>query len=98
MTTTQDNVVVTSRVRLARNYHDLPFSNTDHLAQAKTCVARAMDALTSGKEAPYRLNMLSTMGVRRQMALVEKHLISRDLLQNTQAGADRKSTRLNSSH
>ncbi|NLV59923.1 MAG: protein arginine kinase [Clostridiales bacterium] len=98
----QNGIVVTSRVRLARNYHDLPFSNLENPDNAQTCINRAKLAFegrvsaatvpqnpVSPSQSPeaYTLYTLKTMNSTSRMALVEQHLISRDLLQNSQIGA-----------
>ena len=38
-------IVVSSRVRLARNYHDLPFSNEGNPENAELCISRARQGL-----------------------------------------------------
>ena len=88
MSTLQNEIVVSSRVRLARNYHDLPFSHTAHPDNAQLCVDRAQEAL-SDRAAPgqYRLNQLRDMSANRKVAMIEQHLISRDLLRNGSHGA-----------
>ena len=42
-----NKIVVSSRVRLARNYEDLPFRNKMTPAQSEDCVQRTLDALRS---------------------------------------------------
>ncbi|MDD3411878.1 MAG: ATP--guanido phosphotransferase, partial [Eubacteriales bacterium] len=81
-------IVVSSRVRLARNYHDLPFSNLNNPANAQLCIDRARQALASDQpENRYTLYMLREMPKTEQSALMEQHLISRDLLQCSDVGA-----------
>ena len=81
-------IVVSSRVRLARNYHDLPFSNLNNPANAQLCIARAKQALDSVDPTErYRLCMLREMSKVEQCALMESHLVSRDLLQHSDVGA-----------
>ncbi len=82
------DIVVTSRVRLARNYFDLPFSTMEHPDNAKVCIDRAREAFEDGsQDHAYRLNTLRDMHVAQRMALVERHLISRDLLLSSDVGA-----------
>lgn len=83
------DIVVSSRVRLARNYHDLPFNNLNNAGNAETCVTRALSAFSQAEnpEEGYTLHTLRNMGTVKRMALVEQHLISKDLLQNSQVGA-----------
>lgn len=102
MSDMQNGIVVSSRVRLARNYHDLPFSNQDRPENAQACITRAKQAFesrisesvdpqasqASGQDPDaYTLYTLRLMNATNRMALVEQHLISRDLLQNAQIGA-----------
>ena len=42
-------IVVSSRVRLARNYEDLPFRNKISREQSEDCVQRTLDALEKGE-------------------------------------------------
>ena len=44
------NVVVSSRVRLARNYFDLPFLNWNRPENARLCIERAQAAPCGGEE------------------------------------------------
>lgn len=87
MSETTNGVVVSGRIRLARNYHDLPFSSAEHPENAEICVGRACDALHTGTEDVYSLFLLKDMPNTSRMALMEQHLISRDLLQNSGVGA-----------
>ncbi len=89
MTDKDLDVVVSSRIRLARNYEDLPFSTIQSDAIAEMCVDRAVNAL---KEEPqstnaYALYKMADLAMRERLALVESHLISRDLIKNSQTGA-----------
>ena len=77
-------VVISGRVRLARNYHDLPFPNRGGENDAELCLTRAQSALEDGRYAAYRMRELTPQS---RMELVEDHLISRDLSQNSEGGA-----------
>jgi len=79
-------VIISGRVRLARNYFDLPFSVQKKPENALSCVCRACDAL-SPLEQPYTLYQLNAMTPIERQMLVEQHLISRDLLKNPESGA-----------
>lgn len=81
-----ENVVVSGRVRLARNYQDLPFSCTEQPDKAQLCIERACQALEEAPDA-YRLYRLSQMAEPERRKLMEEHLISRDLLLHPQTGA-----------
>jgi protein arginine kinase len=81
-------IVVSCRVRLARNYFDLPFSNLCRPANASLCVERAQKALAGGTDdARYTLFQLRDMNKMDQLSLMEQHLISRDLLNHSEVSA-----------
>ncbi len=86
MMQTPQSVIVSGRVRLARNYHDIPFSTQKNPENALLCVARARDGLTK-LEREFELYQLNAMPQIERTKLVEKHLISRDLLKNADSGA-----------
>lgn len=88
MSEANNQIVVSSRVRLARNYHDLPFSNLGNTDKAQLCIDRARKALDG--ELPndkFSLYLLREMNKLDQLSLMEQHLISRDLLQHSEIGA-----------
>ncbi|HNW86527.1 MAG TPA: ATP--guanido phosphotransferase [Candidatus Limiplasma sp.] len=81
-------IVVSSRVRLARNYYDLPFSNVGNPDNAQRCIDRATKAMES--ETPngrFSLYLLKNMNKIDQLSLMEQHLVSRDLLLHSDVGA-----------
>lgn len=83
-----NQIVVSSRVRLARNYHDLPFSNLDKPQNAQLCIDRARQALDGAlPQDRFTVYLLREMNKIDQLSLMEKHLISRDLLQHSDVGA-----------
>ncbi|MEG2604883.1 MAG: ATP--guanido phosphotransferase [Clostridia bacterium] len=79
-------VVISGRVRLARNYYDLPFSNLKAPENARLCVERAKQAMETDT-AVYVLYTLREMPKVERTALMERHLISRDLLQSSDVSA-----------
>ena len=79
-------IVVSSRVRLARNYEDLPFGPRISPEQSEQCVQRTLDALRDLKEI-YTFYPLRGMEEGDQKSLVESHLISPDLLKNEKNAA-----------
>jgi len=81
------NVVLSGRIRLARNYADLPFSQPGESKQATVCIQRAVKAMHEMTQDRYILKLLKDMSPTDQLALVEKHLISSDLLKNSLTGA-----------
>lgn len=87
MMLTEKSVLVSGRVRLARNYADLPFARPGKSANSDLCIARAVDAMQEAPGGHYELHLLSETSATDQMALVEQHLISKDLLKNSSAGA-----------
>lgn len=87
MQLTEKNVVVSGRVRLARNYADLPFVRPGADPNARLCIERAVQAMRDAPSGRYALRLLSELSPTDQMALVEQHLISKDLLKNSASGA-----------
>ncbi len=79
-------IVVSSRVRLARNYEDLPFRNKMSPAQSEECVQRTLDALRALPQA-YTFLPLKDMEANEKRALMEAHLISPDLMEHEETGA-----------
>lgn len=76
----QNDVVISSRVRLARNYQDIPFPSMMNDVWAAESVRRTTDAVAAaGDAATYRLVRLADTAVAERQALIEQHLISRDL-------------------
>ena len=77
----QSDIVLSSRVRLARNYADLPFDLASEPEQAETCILRTLSALRqAGLEEQYDLLRLRDMSDVSRRAMEESHLVSRDLL------------------
>ena len=71
-------IVISSRVRLARNYADIPFRPKASEEQGEECIRRTLDALREVPET-YRFVQLRSADALEKMALVESHLISPDL-------------------
>ena len=80
------DIVVSSRVRLARNYADLPFPHKMTAGQGDACVARTLEALRDVPES-YRFIPMKNAGDMEKKALVEGHLISPDLLLKKEGAA-----------
>ena len=73
--------IMSSRVRLARNYPDLPFDLSKQPEQADSLIARTNNAvMLSGIADEYDLIRLGEMTGNQRDVLVESPLISRDLL------------------
>ncbi|MDO4483124.1 MAG: ATP--guanido phosphotransferase [Clostridia bacterium] len=82
------NTVLSSRVRLARNFEDLPFDTADHPDHATMCIARTANALKlSGADRGFEFFRLQDMTQDRMQAMKEHHLISKDLMAHTDAAA-----------
>lgn len=83
--TTQNDIVVSTRVRLARNIKSLPFqsklSSESQLELNKT-VRQALEKANLG-ENKFRFVYLETLNDLEQLALVEKHLISHNFIRNS---------------
>ncbi len=80
------DIVVSSRVRLARNYDDLPFRSKITREQSEECVQRTLDALRPLPQA-YSFYPLRDMEANEKRALMEAHLISPDLMEHEDTGA-----------
>jgi len=80
------DIVVSSRVRLARNYEDLPFRGRITGEQSEACVQRTLDALRELPES-YQLFLLRGADEVERKALMESHLISPDLMNHEESGA-----------
>ena len=84
----EQDVVISSRVRLARNYQDLPFSPKLTAEHAETVIARAHEAISnSAHGAAYTLYRVNDLDDNQRRKLVEHHLISYDLLKYPQRSA-----------
>lgn len=81
-----EKVVVSSRVRLARNYSDLPFDVSHQPENVSLCIKRACQAFEDVPET-FHLRVLREMNELERKELVEEHLVSRDLLKRVQTGA-----------
>ena len=81
-------IVLSSRVRLARNYEDLPFDVAGKPDSAAMCIARTTNALKlAGADTGFELLRLGQMSDVQRGTLEESHLISHDLTRNPQTAA-----------
>ena len=80
------DIVVSSRVRLARNYQDLPFRGRISREQAEECIQRTLSALRDTPEI-YHFRTLRGLDDIEKKALMESHLISPDLISHGDQGA-----------
>ena len=79
-------IAVFSRVRLARNYEDLPFRSKITREQSEACVQRTLNALRVLPEA-YSFLPLRGMEENEKKSLMEAHLITPDLMEHEDQGA-----------
>lgn len=85
MTDDIDEVVLSSRIRLARNVSDLPFPSRLNDERASLVARKVYDAVNPTDN--YDLYKMSNISDIDGNVLMEKHLISADLLHNNQFGA-----------
>lgn len=84
----EQDVVISSRVRLSRNYDDLPFSPKLTKEYAEEVIERTSDAVFHSEHgSAYSLLRMSDMEQDARTRLVEHHLISYDLLKYTSRSA-----------
>lgn len=77
----RDDVILSSRVRLARNFEDIPFPTMMNDVWAQESVRRTLDAVAELPDArTYSLLRLCDLDKPHMLELVEHHLISRDLV------------------
>lgn len=74
-----DGVVISSRVRLARNFHDLPFPNKLCDFESATSVSKAIFEIL-GED--YEFRRLKHLDINRCLMLLENHIISKELIDN----------------
>lgn len=77
----EQDVVISSRVRLSRNYEDLPFSPKLNREYAQEVIDRTSEVVFNGVNgSAYTLLHMSELEEDARTRLVEHHLISYDLL------------------
>ncbi len=80
-----DNCVLSSRIRLARNIKGLPFPSRMTEKQALDEVVIPCQKILKGKEMQFFL--LKNIAALNKEMLIEKHLVSKDLVHNSNLGA-----------
>ncbi|MBN2909237.1 protein arginine kinase [Polycladomyces sp. WAk] len=87
----QSDIVISSRVRIARNLAGLPFPMLATASQSEEVVRRIEEAFQEEKEQPYfrdaELIRMDTLNDLQKRVLVEKHLISPHLAEESRHGA-----------
>ncbi len=81
------DVVLSCRVRLARNYEDVPFTATMTPEWAEETVRRARQAVENSKAGDYQCHLMKDLTGDARSHLVEHHLISYDLLKYPEISA-----------
>ena len=88
MTNLQTDIVLSSRVRLARNYEDLPFSLMETPGNATLCEQRTLNALSlENANEGYTLYRMREMNEPQKNVLAEKRLLSFDLVERCPMGS-----------
>lgn len=84
--TKQNDIVISTRIRLARNLKSLPFqgklSEENHI-KLNAAVKAALEKANMGDN-PFRFVYLDKLNDLEQLALVEKHLISHNFISNSE--------------
>ena len=80
-----NKIVVSSRIRLARNIADLPFPQILDGEQAFGFMKKVSDLLA--ESGTFKAHLISQMNEVEKRAFVEKHLISPDLVKKNKYGA-----------
>ena len=84
----KDAIVLSSRVRLARNYEDLPFDAAQRPEEAARCISRTTGALKASRlGGSFDLHRLQDMSDVNRRAMAESRIISRDLLRVPETAA-----------
>lgn len=74
-----DPIVISSRIRLARNFHDLPFPNKLSDLESATSVSKAIFAILGDD---FEFRRLKHMDANSCLMLLEDHTISKELIDN----------------
>lgn len=85
-----DDIILTSRIRIARNLQDMPFPilETDsHADEVIRLVKQALDSKSVRGVGEFETVRCSEMSALDRYVLVEKHLMSRDLADQVKHGA-----------
>ena len=82
------DVVVSTRVRLARNFADIPFVHKMDNNQAETVVCRVTSAIIEGRDgSAYALYRMNELDKAHRSELCERRLISKELSEAGDRGA-----------
>lgn len=83
----QNEIVLSSRVRLARNIVNTPFPAYLNIEAANKLTVEIKDAADKKTYAPYKLYTIDKMPQLEKQILLERHLISPDLVKSSKGAA-----------
>lgn len=86
----ESNVVISSRVRLARNLVDYPFPNKIKKEEAQKLLEKVKSVIIDGNSVlkdDFTFHNVKDMNDVEKGVLVEKHLVSKELIESENAGA-----------
>ncbi|NLM45060.1 MAG: ATP--guanido phosphotransferase, partial [Clostridiales bacterium] len=83
----QNEIVLSSRVRLARNIVNTPFPSYLSVEEAYNLLNQVETAVNKDGKRSYKLYNMSNMPVLEKQVLLEKHLISPDLAKSVKGAA-----------
>lgn len=81
-----DDVVISTRIRLARNADGIPFPRKLNDERAFSVIMKAGE-MTAKSLFPFKFYQMGHLAEVDRQAIFERHLISRDLMQNLKTGA-----------
>lgn len=87
---TESDIVLSSRIRLARNFKDLPFPNrasSVQLADAKNRLLSVLDDISAFTKNNYMCLDMDKLTDLQKRVLVEKHFISRNFIKHVESRA-----------
>lgn len=82
-----EDVVFSSRVRLARNIRGQKFSPQNDEESAKQIVQQVENAVSGAKNRVLSVARINELGTKQSGLLLEKHLMSKELFENRKTGA-----------
>ena len=83
----ENDIVLSSRIRLARNLRDLPFPNRadfSQLAESKGRLVSALRDVEGELDMPFDCVAMDQLSCLEQKVLIEKYLVSQNLIKNPQ--------------
>lgn len=83
-----NDIILSSRIRLARNIADIPFPSGLDAERAKSVIGMVRDSLTkAGAPLKFKDFIMQELPMQERQFLVERHLISPGLSKNSNSGA-----------